>query len=670
MNLSELFLNRYLYKDNNQSAGTKDSVFNSIDNSDTEPASIPSGGAAQDINTGNVQIDGAIIEDGTIPSTTLDVSNWGWGQSCAFSSDDNDTVSWGAGTFTSADGTAYSIDAGNTGDMAAKTYIYLSLLDSETVYQKSTTSSDSVGLGKVLIAVAENAADSATYNLQEASQIVADNILANTIDASKITTGQLVVGDAWVGLGSAEDAAGVTTIVGDTITTGYITALGIVVGTEVGIGTAFATVDAGDLAYLSLVEKAKLGTTIIEGGYLKTGFVDADRIDTGTLVVGRSEAKCTDATANNTQTALTAGANIDNAKANGTTLISGGYLATEIINCSTLTVGSIPVGQTDAKCTDALADQTSANTAADISGQGDLATLSLVETAQLGTTVIVGGYIKTSLLTADNIVAGTLTGRVVQTSASAAGGQVKMDSADDSLKTYDTNGILRAQLVHDNLLFYDTSGNSSNIYGTTGGGIEINPTASLTVLSSFYISGGNILALISGAPSLGASGNKFKNLYLTGTANVDTQVVTPSINLNGTTRTSWGITSYPGAGIALSTGSGWGSSITNNSSNWNTAYGWGNHASAGYAVKSSSNAFTSTNSFSGLITANGGITLGASDVLTFGAGAYIDEPKAIYMKAVATADEPGGAAGGFYYNTTTKYFYGHNGTSWKQLAFV
>lgn len=39
---------------------------------------------------------------------------------------------------------------------------------------------------------------------------------------------------------------------------------------------------------------------------------------------------------------------------------------------------------------------------------------------------------------------------------------------------------------------------------------------------------------------------------------------------------------YPGAGIALSTGSGWGTSITDNSSNWNTAFGWGNHASAGY----------------------------------------------------------------------------------------
>lgn len=35
---------------------------------------------------------------------------------------------------------------------------------------------------------------------------------------------------------------------------------------------------------------------------------------------------------------------------------------------------------------------------------------------------------------------------------------------------------------------------------------------------------------------------------------------------------------YPGAGIPVSTGSAWGTSITDNSGNWNTAFGWGNHA--------------------------------------------------------------------------------------------
>lgn len=62
-----------------------------------------------------------------------------------------------------------------------------------------------------------------------------------------------------------------------------------------------------------------------------------------------------------------------------------------------------------------------------------------------------------------------------------------------------------------------------------------------------------------------------------------------TITINGTTfdlsaNRSWDITSmiYPAAGIPLSTGSAWGTSITNNSANWNTAFGWGNHASAGY----------------------------------------------------------------------------------------
>jgi hypothetical protein len=39
---------------------------------------------------------------------------------------------------------------------------------------------------------------------------------------------------------------------------------------------------------------------------------------------------------------------------------------------------------------------------------------------------------------------------------------------------------------------------------------------------------------------------------------------------------------YPSLGIPLSNGTSWGTSITNNSANWNTAFGWGNHALAGY----------------------------------------------------------------------------------------
>ena len=39
---------------------------------------------------------------------------------------------------------------------------------------------------------------------------------------------------------------------------------------------------------------------------------------------------------------------------------------------------------------------------------------------------------------------------------------------------------------------------------------------------------------------------------------------------------------YPGAGIALSTGTAWTTSITDNSANWNTAYSWGDHSTVGY----------------------------------------------------------------------------------------
>ena len=62
-----------------------------------------------------------------------------------------------------------------------------------------------------------------------------------------------------------------------------------------------------------------------------------------------------------------------------------------------------------------------------------------------------------------------------------------------------------------------------------------------------------------------------------------------TLTINGVTydlsaNRSWTIDSmvYPSAGIALSSGTGWGTSVVNNSANWNTAYGWGNHALAGY----------------------------------------------------------------------------------------
>lgn len=238
MKLTDLQLDRFLYKQFLQNIETKDSTYNSVNN---VPAVVPplvSGGAAQDLNISNVFINGGQIIPGTL---VLTVGDWGWGQTSVFTSTNLNTVSWGTGTFKTANGDIYSISAGNTGVMSAKTYIYFDLNVSTTAYQHTTVPEDAVGIGKVLIAVAQNGAVTATFNTTEATQITGDNILANSIDVSKLVTGQLIVGTN-VGQGTAVTSSNVTTIIGNTVTTGFINALDI---------TALGTVTAGTLVGLN-----------------------------------------------------------------------------------------------------------------------------------------------------------------------------------------------------------------------------------------------------------------------------------------------------------------------------------------------------------------------------------------------------------------------------------
>jgi hypothetical protein len=75
-----------------------------------------------------------------------------------------------------------------------------------------------------------------------------------------------------------------------------------------------------------------------------------------------------------------------------------------------------------------------------------------------------------------------------------------------------------------------------------------------------------------------------------------------TITINGTTfdlsaNRTYTINSmvYPGAGIAVSTGTAWGTSLTDNSSNWNTAFGWGNHAGL-YSLLNHTHTFASLTS--------------------------------------------------------------------------
>lgn len=363
MKLSELYLDRFLYRQSQQSLETKDSIYNSSNVTPAIFAALAAGGAAQDINTGNVLINGAQLEPGTYPMTVLDISNWGWGQTCVFSSSDIDTVAWGAGTFKSADGTSYAISAGNTGNMVAKTYIYFDILASETVYQTTTTPANAVGVGKVLVAVAENSAvvgTLATYNLNEATQITGDNILANSINASKIVTGQLIVGTN-VGLGTAQDSAGVTTIIGNVVTTGFVNALNVTaqyIVASVSITTptitgGTITIGTGNAVFKADSNGIYLGNAVFASAPFRvspTGAVTASDITiTGGSIQWSTIAGTTNAPASNATVGATWNSNIsgqpsDSAITNPSYITSTKITATTIesptISGGTLTIGS------------------------------------------------------------------------------------------------------------------------------------------------------------------------------------------------------------------------------------------------------------------------------------------------------------------------------------------
>lgn len=99
---------------------------------------------------------------------------------------------------------------------------------------------------------------------------------------------------------------------------------------------------------------------------------------------------------------------------------------------------------------------------------------------------------------------------------------------------------------------------------------------------------------------------------------------------------------YPGAGIPVSTGSAWGSSITNNSTNWNTAYGWGNHANAGYLVGSAAD-LTVTSPLAatvttGVVLAATTLSISGSNLTSATTGVHVTGTGAVLVAASFTID--------------------------------
>lgn len=163
------------------------------------------------------------------------------------------TVDWASGTLTTSDGTSYSISAGNTGVMAAKTFVYLDTAVSTTVLQTTATLGTAVGDGKMLIAVAQNNTTECIFQVFNGiggtnlagSSIVANSITASEIAANTITATQIAA----------------NTITATQIAAGTITATQMTVSQLSAISADLGTITAGTI-------------TMPNTGYIKGGQTD------------------------------------------------------------------------------------------------------------------------------------------------------------------------------------------------------------------------------------------------------------------------------------------------------------------------------------------------------------------------------------------------------------
>ena len=159
------------------------------------------------ITGSNVTITGGAISGSSIASipndTVTNISLMECSHDIVFSVTDADTIAWAAGTIVFSNGRTFTISAGNTGNMAALTYIYLDPAVSSTVLQTTTTYSTAMGANKRLIGTAQNHTVTASFipygagvplidgaNIGALS-IVAANIAATTITAAKMSVSQL-----------------------------------------------------------------------------------------------------------------------------------------------------------------------------------------------------------------------------------------------------------------------------------------------------------------------------------------------------------------------------------------------------------------------------------------------------------------------------------------------
>ena len=240
-----------------------------------------------------------------VTSDTLnELAIQGWQCTSIFSATDYNTVAWLAGSLTFLDGTTFAIDAGNTGNIVAVTYIYFDKAVSNTVLQTTTTATNAVGSNKVLIAVTQPVVDitkKATYQVFGGTGgiggtfITADNITAGTISTNEIAANTIVAGNIAAGTITTTQIAANTIVAGNiaagTITTNEIAANTIVAG-NIAAGTitttqiAATTIVAGNIAAGTITTTQIAATTILAGN-IAANTITANEIAANTITASQ-----------------------------------------------------------------------------------------------------------------------------------------------------------------------------------------------------------------------------------------------------------------------------------------------------------------------------------------------------------------------------------------------
>lgn len=342
-------------------------------------------------------------------STATDISLLEKSHDIVFSVTDSDTVAWTAGTVVMSNGRTFSISSGNTGNMAALTYIYLDTAISSTVLQTTTTYSTAIGANKMLIGVANAGTTTASFipygpgsalingDLIGALSIVSANVAASAITTTKIaalavetgnlaanavttakiaalavTTAELaasavttakIAADAVTSaeiaagaVGSNEIAAGA--IIAGKITAGTIVSADIAAGTITGGNIAATTITASNIAALTItaseiaastITGAKIAATTITAANIAASTITSTEIAAGTITAANIAAltiTASEIAANTITAAKIAASTITTTEIAANTIVAGNIAA------STITAAKMNVSQLSAIAAD------------------------------------------------------------------------------------------------------------------------------------------------------------------------------------------------------------------------------------------------------------------------------------------------------------------------------